>query len=60
MNSIVVYTLESELKRDPDQIAQVQSLTLNADRPTMGLKGTRGARVHNDYDAKAHVERIRT
>ena len=37
-----VYLLSEELKRKPEYITLVQTLTLNKSRPLMGLKGTYG------------------
>jgi len=37
-----VYELSEELKRDPDQVALAQALTLNPDKPYLGLKGNLG------------------
>ncbi len=38
----VVYQLEKELQADPQRVQLTQALTLNRDKPTMGLKGTHG------------------
>ncbi|MET3391545.1 hypothetical protein [Variovorax atrisoli] len=37
-----VYTLTTELESDPRQVELAQALTLNPDKPRMGLKGTYG------------------
>ncbi len=37
-----VYELSEELDHDPEQIALAQALTLNADKPYLGLKGNLG------------------
>jgi hypothetical protein len=37
-----VYTLTAELESDPRQVKLAQALTLNPDKPHMGLKGTYG------------------
>lgn len=38
----LVYKLSEALARDPETIALTQALTLDPDRPHMGLKGTHG------------------
>ncbi len=38
----VVYTLREELKKKPEYVAQVQAMTLNCEKPLLGLKGTHG------------------
>jgi hypothetical protein len=38
----VVYRLSTELESDPQHMKLVQALTLDASRPSMGLKGTHG------------------
>ena len=38
----VVYTLSAELKADPGYVRDVQALSLDNDRPLMGLKPTHG------------------
>jgi len=38
----VVYELRRELAEDPDHVVQVQALTLNKDKPLLGLMGTCG------------------
>jgi hypothetical protein len=38
----LVYKLSEALARDPETIALTQALTLDLDRPHMGLKGTHG------------------
>jgi hypothetical protein len=38
----VVYTLRDKLRADPGYVAQVQAMTLNAERPLLGLKGKHG------------------
>lgn len=45
----LVYRLEDELKADPEQVRLAQELTLNASRPTMGLKGTHGLFGSNEW-----------
>ena len=37
-----VYLLSEELKKDPEQIALTQALTLNPAKPQLGLKGVHG------------------
>lgn len=37
-----VYTLTEALQADPDRVKKAQALTLNRDKPHMGLKGTYG------------------
>lgn len=38
----VVYTLRSELDGDPEQVRLAQALTLDCNRPQMGLAGNQG------------------
>ena len=38
----LVYELATELERDPEHVKLVQGLTLDANRPLLGLKGTHG------------------
>lgn len=38
----VVYALREELRRKPESVAQVQALTLDHERPLLGLKGRHG------------------
>lgn len=38
----VVYELRRQLAEDPDHVVQVQTLTLNKDKPMLGLRGTCG------------------
>jgi len=38
----LVYRLEDDLSRDPDQVALTQALTLDQSRPDMGLRGAHG------------------
>lgn len=38
----LVYQLAEELRRDPEQVFLVQSLTLDKNRPLLGLKGSFG------------------
>ncbi|RYE40871.1 MAG: hypothetical protein EOP24_39275 [Hyphomicrobiales bacterium] len=37
-----VYTLTEDIKADPSQVEKAQALTLNRNKPNMGLKGTYG------------------
>lgn len=45
----VVYTLRSELARDPEQVGRAQALTLDQDKPLLGLKGTHGLYGAEDW-----------
>jgi hypothetical protein len=38
----LVYELSEELKRDPRRVAKTQALTMNRERPLLGLKGVGG------------------
>lgn len=38
----VVYTLRDELRAKPEHVAQVQAMTLNKEKPLLGLKGKHG------------------
>jgi hypothetical protein len=38
----VVYELRRQLAEDPDHVVQVQTLTLNKDKPLLGLRGACG------------------
>lgn len=38
----LVYRLNVELRRDPERVRQTQELTLDDNRPRLGLKGTHG------------------
>lgn len=38
----LTYQLAEELRRDPEQVFLVQSLTLDKNRPLLGLKGSFG------------------
>lgn len=38
----VVYSLRSDLEKDPARVLETQALTLNDARPMLGLKGSRG------------------
>lgn len=39
---LVVYRLTDELQRDPEQVRQAAELSLDANRPDVGLRGSRG------------------
>jgi len=53
---IQVFDLREELRVDPERVRLTQALTLNADKPTRGLKGTYGlfgsAEWWNNIEAK--------
>lgn len=38
----LIYRLSEELENDPQHVATVQALTLDATKPHLGLRGTRG------------------
>lgn len=54
----VVYTLREELSRNPEYVAQVQALTLDLERPRLGLKGTHGLYGSDEWWESIRVQRI--
>src|SRR5262249_45011523 len=57
---MLVYELSRELRDDPERIALVQALTLNPQRPRMGLKGTHGLFGSEEWWSNIHTGRMRT
>lgn len=45
----VVYALRDELRGKPEYVAQVQAMTLNQEKPFLGLKGTHGLYGSDDW-----------
>lgn len=56
----LVYTLSAELKGDPAYVRDVQSLSLDNDRPLTGLKPTHGLFGSDEWWESINSGRIRT
>jgi len=55
----LVYELRSELRDDPQWVADAQALTLNKDKPLMGLKGAAGLFGSDEWWASTRNGRLR-
>ena len=53
-----VYLFTEEIKHDPSYVEEVQNLTLDTSRPTMGLKGTHGLFCSEEWWASIREGRI--
>jgi hypothetical protein len=56
----VVYTLRDELNGKPEYVARVQAMTLNRERPLLGLKGRHGLYASDDWWESIRSRRIET
>lgn len=56
----VVYALRDDLKSKPDYVAEVQALTLNREKPLVGLKGTHGLYASDEWWESIRSGRIET
>lgn len=56
----IVYSLRDELRENPQLVAQVQALTLNRQKPDMGLKGAHGLYGSDDWWQSIAAGRIKT
>ncbi|MFM9925842.1 hypothetical protein VLK31_22830 [Variovorax sp. H27-G14] len=55
----IVYTLRDELKAKPEYVAQVQAMTLNLEKPFLGLRGTHGLFGSDAWWESIRVGRIK-
>jgi hypothetical protein len=56
----VVYTLKDKLRAEPEYVAQVQAMTLNEEKPLLGLKGTHGLFGSDAWWESINSGRIKT
>lgn len=56
----IVYSLRDELRENPQLVAQVQALTLNRQKPDMGLKGAHGLYGSDEWWQSIATGRIKT
>jgi hypothetical protein len=56
----VVFELSRELAEKPEYVAQVQAMTLNAEKPLLGLRGTYGLFGSNDWWSNIANGKLRT
>lgn len=56
----VVYTLKDKLRAEPQYVAQVQAMTLNKEKPLLGLRGTHGLFGSDTWWESIDAGRIKT